>query len=373
MINFIPVNEPFFGGNEKKYLTECIDTGWVSSEGTFVKEFEKQFSNRLQRDYGIAVASGTAALEIAIRVLGIGSGDEVILPDFTIISCAAAIIKVGAIPVVVDCDPETWNMNVSQIEAKITAKTAAIMAVHIYGLPVDLDPVIDLCKSYNLKLIEDAAEAIGLQYKGRECGSFGDVSIVSFYANKHVTTGEGGMVLTNDKQLDAHARSLRNLCFIPSKRFVHYEIGFNYRMTNIQAAIGLAQLEKLDQTIHTKRAIGNYYNHQLCSVKEIQTPLTKTSYADNIYWVFGIVLKDHRTAQTITTELTKRGIGTRPFFYPMHKQPALRKMGFFKSVTCPVSDQISEKGFYLPSGVALKPDQIDHICLNLREVLDETI
>lgn len=373
MSDFIPVNEPFLGGNERQYLMECIDSGWISSEGPFVKAFEDKFSERVDRKYGIAVANGTAALEIAIRVLGIGPGDEVVLPDFTIISCAVAITKAGATPVVVDCDPDTWNMDVSQIESKITDKTVAIMTVHIYGLPVDMDPVIEICRKYKLKLIEDAAEAIGLRYKGKECGSFGDISIVSFYSNKHVTTGEGGMVLTNHDSFADRARSLRNLCFTPSERFVHHEIGFNYRMTNVQAAIGLAQLERLDQTIQKKREIGRLYHKQLQSFKEIQRPLDKTDYADNIYWVFGVILKDSRNAQTIMKEMSTEGVGTRPFFYPMHKQPVFREMGLFRSESCPVSAKIAEKGLYLPGGVMLKSVQIDYICTIFRGVLDATI
>ena len=244
MQNFIPVNEPLLDGNEKKYINECIDTGWISSEGPFVERFEKSFAEYNSRKYGIAVSNGTAALEIAVAALGLSVGDEVILPTFTIISCANAIIKAGAVPVPVDSCADTWNMNVDLIEEKITEKTKAIMAVHIYGLPVDMDPVLELAGKYNLKIIEDAAEAIGLDYKDRKCGSFGDVSTFSFYPNKHITTGEGGMILTDDEDVYGACREYRNLCFQPGKRrFVHEKIGWNYRITNIQAALGLAQLE----------------------------------------------------------------------------------------------------------------------------------
>ena len=240
-MKIIPVNEPLLNGKEKDFLIECIETGWISSEGFYVKKFEKQFSKRMGRKHGISVCNGSAALDIAVSALNIGPGDEVILPTFTIISCAAPIIRAGAIPVLVDCDSKTWNMNTKQIEEKITDKTKAIMVVHIYGLPVDMDPVMDLAAKYNLHLIEDAAEAHGLTYKDRNCGSFGDLSTFSFYPNKLVTTGEGGMIVTDDNELADHCRSLRNLCFQPGKRFVHEELGWNLRMSNIQAAIGVAQ------------------------------------------------------------------------------------------------------------------------------------
>ena len=213
MHDFIPVNEPLLNGNEKEYIIECIDTGWISSEGPFVQRFEEEFAARSGRRHGIAVSSGTAAIDASIAALGIGQGDEVILPTFTIISCVMQIVRVGATPVLVDVHPLTWNMDVSQIEAKISASTKAIMVVHIYGLPVNMDPVLSLCQRYGLRLIEDAAEAIGQTYRSKPCGSFGDISTVSFYPNKHITTGEGGMILTDDDDLAEQCRELRNLCF----------------------------------------------------------------------------------------------------------------------------------------------------------------
>ena len=252
-MEFIPVNEPLLNGNEKKYLCECIDTGWISSEGPFVKEFEQKMSASAGRKYGVAVANGTAALEVAVQALGIGEGDEVIMPSFTIISCAMAVTKLGAVPVLVDSDLYTWNMNVDEIEAKITSKTKAIMIVHLYGLPVEVDKVLELAKKYNLKVIEDAAEMHGQKYKGKPCGSFGDISTFSFYPNKHITTGEGGMVVTDDEELAERCRMLRNLCFRKDVRYVHDEISDNYRFTNLQAAVGLAQLERLDEFVERKR------------------------------------------------------------------------------------------------------------------------
>ncbi|MHC5714786.1 MAG: DegT/DnrJ/EryC1/StrS family aminotransferase, partial [Nostoc sp.] len=248
-MNSIPVNQPLLNGNEKKYLLQCIETGWISSEGPFVKQLEQEFAARVGRKYGIAVSNGSVALDAAVAALGISQGDEVILPTFTIISCAAAIVRAGAVPVIVDSDPVTWNMDVSQMEAKITSRTKAIMIVHIYGLPVDVDPIQDLADKYGLYIIEDAAEMHGQTYKGRSCGSFGNISTFSFYPNKHITTGEGGIIVTNDAHLAERCQSLRNLCFQPQKRFVHEELGWNMRMSNLQAALGVAQLERLDEFV----------------------------------------------------------------------------------------------------------------------------
>ena len=259
MNDFIPVNEPFLGGRERELVMECLNSGWISSEGPFVSQFEETFSRRVGRQHGIACANGSAALDIAVTALQLGPGDEVILPTFTIISCAAAILRAGATPVVVDADPDTWNMVPEQVAAAISPRTAAIMMVHIYGLPVDMDPILKLAERHNLAVIEDAAELIGGTYKGKPCGSFGTISTFSFYPNKHITTGEGGMVVTNDPGLAERCRSLRNLCFQPKQRFVHEELGWNYRMTNLQAALGLAQLERLDSTIRKKFKIVSSY------------------------------------------------------------------------------------------------------------------
>lgn len=356
----IPVNEPLLNGDEKKYLVECIDSGWISSEGPFVKEFEEKFSVRVGRQYGIAVCNGSAALDIAVTALGIGQGDEVILPTFTIISCAASIIRAGAKPVLVDSDPVTWNMDVNQIKDKITSKTKAIMVVHIYGLPVDMDPVLEIAQKYGLKIIEDAAEMHGQTYNGRPCGSFGDLSIFSFYPNKHITTGEGGMVVTDDEILAEKCRSLRNLCFQPSKRFVHEELGWNYRMTNLQAALGLAQLQRLNEFVEKKKHIGKLYTELLSGLGGIQRPLSQTDYAENIYWVYGLVLSDEVAYDAAGTmkRLGENKIGTRPFFWPMHEQPVFRKLGLFQAEKYPTAERLARRGFYIPSGLAITDDQI---------------
>lgn len=360
MKNFIPVNVPLLSGNEKKYINECIDTGWISSEGPFVKKFEDAVAKKVNRNYAVAVSNGTAAIDIAIAALKIGPGDEVILPAHTIISCIIQIVKSGAKPVLVDSKLDTWNMDVSKIEEKITDKTKAIMAVHIYGLPVEMDKILDLAKKYNLFVIEDAAEMLGQTYNDIPCGSFGDISTMSFYPNKQITTGEGGMCLTNNKELYERCKSLRNLCFIPEKRFIHYELGWNYRMTNLQAAIGLAQIENLSKHINLKRNIGKLYLKLLQDVNVIQLPIESTNYSENIFWVFGILLKDEINidALQIMDKLKKLGIGSRPFFYSLNKQPVLTKLGLFKGESYPISEMLSKKGFYIPSGLGITEDQI---------------
>jgi perosamine synthetase len=370
---FIPVNEPLLDGNEKKYLNECIDSGWISSEGPFVKQLEERFAARVGRRFGVAVSNGSVALEAAVVALGMSPGDEVILPTFTIISCAAAIVRAGAVPVVVDCDPITWNMEVSLIERKITPRTKAIMVVHIYGLPCDVDPILAIADKHGLKVIEDAAEMHGQTYKGRPCGSFGELSTFSFYPNKHVTTGEGGMIVTDDEALAERCRSLRNLCFQAKKRFVHEELGWNFRMSNLQAALGVAQLERLNEFVERKRAMGKRYRELLKGLPEVQLPVAVADYADNIYWVFGLVLKDDVPvdAEEAMLRLGKLKIGTRPFFWPMHEQPVFRKMGLFRETRCPVAERIARRGFYVPSGLALTGRQMERVAAALHAVMRE--
>ncbi len=360
MKDFIPVNTPLLDGNEKKYLLQCIEEGWISSEGPFVSEFERQFAARVGRRHGIAVCNGTAAIDAAVEALGIGPGDEVILPSFTIISCVLQIVRAGAVPVLVDSDPATFNMNVDEIEAKITARTRAIIVAHIYGLPVDMDRVLDIARKHGLRVIEDAAEMHGQTYRGRPCGSFGDLSTFSFYPNKHVTTGEGGMIVTDDDELAATCRSLRNLCFQPQKRFVHERLGWNLRMTNLQAAVGLAQLERLDEFVARKRRMGALYDQALEGIQGIRRPLRSTDYADNVYWVYGLVLEKQTdfTAEVAMKRLADHGIGTRPFFYPLHQQPVLLRKGWFAGERYPVAEHLATYGFYVPSGTALAEAEI---------------
>lgn len=374
-MDFIPVNEPLLDGNEKKYLCECIDTGWISSEGPLVKAFEERMSSTVDRKYGIAVSNGTAALEVAMQAIGIGKDDEVIMPSFTIISCAMAVTKLGAVPVLIDSDIHTWNMNVSEIEQKITSHTKAILVVHLYGLPVEMDKVIELAQKYELKIVEDAAEMHGQTYRGKPCGSFGDLSTFSFYPNKHVTTGEGGMIVTDNEELAERCRMLRNLCFKKDFRYVHDEISDNYRFTNLQAAVGLAQLERLEEFIGRKREMGRFYTEELLNIKGICLPVPSTEYADNIYWVFGIVLDEsvHVSNREMTKLLSQEGIGTRTFFWCMHEQPVYKKQGLFVGEKYENAEYLARKGFYIPSGVALTKEQMKIVVTGVKKVMGQII
>jgi perosamine synthetase len=367
----IPVNEPLLDGNERNYLNQCIDEGWISSEGPFVKKFEDRFSSYLGRKYGVAVCNGTVALETALFAAGIKKGDEVIMPTFTIISCAIAALRLGATPVLVDAEPYTWNMDVTQINGKITNRTKAIMPVHIYGHPVDMDPVMELASEYNLKVIEDAAEAHGAIYKGKKAGDIGDVGSFSFYANKIITTGEGGMVVTDDKETVDRARGYRNLCFKTGHRFYHTELGENFRMTNLQAAVGVAQLEQIDRFIEIKRQNAQKYDEGLKGIENIRTPREK-EWAKNVYWMYAIELSENLeiTAEQMAERLAEKGISTRPFFLGLHEQPVLHKMGLFIGEHYPITERITRQGLYLPSGLTLTEKQIGYICENVKTVIE---
>lgn len=367
----IPVNQPKIDGREKELLAECISSGWISSDGPFVSEFERKFADYIGVKNGIAVCNGTAALETALFAAGIGKGDEVIMPSFTIISCAIAAIRLGAVPVLVDAEPYTWNMTVDQIESRLTPKTKAIMPVHIYGHPVDLDPVLTMAAKHNLVVVEDAAQVHGAEYKGRKCGSIGHISAWSFYANKIITTGEGGMVLTSDSKMAKKAASYRNLCFRPEKRFYHTELGYNFRLTNLQAAVGLAQLERIEEFIQIKRSLGEYYRQKLLRFKGIKYQVEKP-WAKMVYWMYCIELDTALgfNAQFVMDKLAKKNIGSRPFFMGLHQQPVLLDLGLFKNEHYPVTERISQQGLYLPSGLALTEKEIDEVIAALGEILE---
>jgi len=369
----IPVNTPKFWGNEQEKVAECIRTGWISSEGPAVKEFEQALATRCQRQHGIACSSGTAALDIAVKALGISEGDEVILPTFCIISCIMQVVRSGAVPVLVDSDAY-FNMDISQIEEKITANTKAIICVHTYHFPVDMNTVLAFAEKHGLKVIEDAAEMIGQTCMGAPCGYFGDISTMSFYPNKHITSGEGGMVLTNKPELAERCRQLRNLCFDPSKRrFVHEDLGWNYRMTNLQAALGLAQLEHLNASIVRKREIGQLYSQLLEGCPGLILPAGENSGGEsNIYWVYGIELAPDVTldAEEIMSRLAAVKIGTRPFFWPMHEQPVFLNKGMFKDCSFPVAERIARRGFYIPSGLGLTDNDCREVSRRIRSVME---
>lgn len=353
----IPVAEPCLNEQDLENAIACLKSGWISSAGDNIPAFEARWAEYCQKRHGIAVFNGTVALEMAIKMLDLDPGDEVIMPSFTIISCAQAVTKNGGVPVLVDQEEVFWQMDVKQIEAKITSKTRAIMVVHIYGHPVDMDPILELCRRYDLKLIEDAAETHGALYKGRPCGSFGDISTFSFFANKLITTGEGGMVLVNCEKLAARARSLRNLCFQP-RRFYHEEIGDNFRMTNLQAAIGLNQVERIESIVRRKREIAANYRELLSDVPGISLQ-QDAHYARNVYWIYGILLDEQygENCLWLTEYLKEQGIETRPFFLGMHEQPVLQRMGLFGGETYPVAEMLARRGFYIPSGLTIRDEQ----------------
>ena len=375
----IPVSEPVVGEKEIENVLECLRTGWISSSGRYLKEFEEAWASYCGMQYGIAVSNGTTALQIAVACAGLQPGDEVILPAFTIISCAQAVTYNQGIPVLVDCDPRTWGIDTSQLAARITPRTRAIMPVHIYGHPVDMDPVLSLADQYGLLVIEDAAEAHGAEYLSRRstpegtwrrCGGLGDISVFSFYANKLITTGEGGMVLTNNPEIAGRARSLRNLCFLPGRRFYHEELGFNFRLTNMQAAIGLAQIERMPEIIRKKRWIGETYTQRLQPIPGITLPVEET-WAKQIYWMYGLVIAESTgyDAVSFARRLQEAGIETRPFFLGMHEQPAFKNQGLFIGEQYPVTERLARQGLYLPSGLSLTEPQLDEVCQAIEKIL----
>ncbi len=375
----IPVNEPLVGEKEIEYVLDCLRTGWISSSGKYLESFEQAWANYCGMRYGIAVSNGTTALQVAAACIGLQPGDEVILPTFTIISCAQAVTYNGGIPVLVDSEPRTWCMDVNQLAGRITPRTRAIMPVHIYGHPVDMDPVISLAKQHGLLVIEDAAEAHGAEYLSgrgtsnsvwRRSGGLGDISVFSFYANKLVTTGEGGMVLTNDPAIAEQARSLRNLCFKRERRFYHTELGHNFRLTNLQAAIGLAQIERLPETIAKKRWMGETYTRRLMNISSIQLPVEEP-WARQVYWMYGLVLDESTGIDAVefARRLLTEGVETRPFFLGMHEQPVFMDMGLFKGEKYPVAERIARQGLYLPSGLTLTEIQIDEVCHAVEKIL----
>ena len=375
----IPVNEPLIGEKEMEYVQECLRTGWISSSGRFIQEFERKWAEYCGMPYGIAMSNGTTALEAAVGCFGFKPGFRVVIPSFTIISCALAVVRNGGTPVLVDCDPRTWCMDVEHVREKVEAeikkgdgKLKAIMPVHIYGHPVDMDPILELAEKCNLKIIEDAAEVHGAEYltgrststpQWKRCGGLGHISTFSFYANKLITTGEGGMVLTNDATYAEKARSLRNLCFRIEQRFLHTELGHNFRLTNLQAAIGLGQLERIEEIITKKRWMGKAYTERLQGITGLQLPVEE-AWAKQVYWMYGIVL-DERTgfdAVRFAHKLKELGVETRPFFLGMHEQPVFQRMRLFQDEKHPVAERIARQGLYLPSGLTLTETQIDQVC-----------
>lgn len=357
----VSVNEPIISKEARDNVTEALASGWLSSSGPFVSEFEEKFSGYLGVKYGVAVSNGTAALHVSLLSLGIGAGDEVIVPAFSMGACFLSVLHAGAKPIFVDCELETYNIDTDKIEEKITPKTKAIMAVHTYGHACDMDRINAIARKHNLKVIEDSAEAHGGTYKGKKCGTLGDIGCFSFYANKIITTGEGGMIVTNDKSLAEAARKFKDLCHSDKKRFVHEKVGYNYRLTNLQAAVGLGELTHIEEYLEKKNAMAKRYGEGLKNISGIKIPVTKSGIT-NVFWVYAILIDEKKfgmSRDALRKALQERGIGTRDFFYPPEEQPVLKDI--VGKEKFPNASVAGSNGLYLPSGLAITDKQIDYI------------
>ena len=360
----IPVYEPSLNGNEKKYVNECLDSTWISSKGAFVSKFEDGFSDYVGTDYATTVSNGTVSIHLALLALGVGEGDEVIVPTLTYIASVNSIVYTGAKPVFVDSIEKSWQIDPADVIKKITPKTKAIMAVHLYGHPCDMDALLKICKEYNLFLIEDCAEAIGTLYKGKHVGTFGDISTFSFFGNKTITTGEGGMVVTNDETLYDRAVHFKGQGLAKHRQYWHDVIGYNYRMTNICAAIGLAQLEEIDNVLLEKKRVADTYRSNLKNSSIIfHEPISDDVY--HSYWMCSILTKDGKQRDVLRDHLSKSGIDTRPLFYPVHTMP----MYSTQYQRHPIAENLGWRGINLPSYPGLKQEQIEYICDKIKEIL----
>ncbi len=368
----IPVSDPKLDGNELRYLTQCIQSNWISSAGRFVRDFEEAFAAAVGCRFGIACSNGTTALHLALAALGVGPGDEVIIPTFTMIATANAVRYTGATPVLVDAERATWNFDVTQLADRVTSRTRGILLIHTYGHPADMNPVLDLADRRGLWVVEDAAEAHGARYKGRPVGSLSRAASFSFYANKIITTGEGGMVTTNDVELARLARRLRDHAFSDERHFWHKYLGYNYRMTNLQAAVGLAQTERLEEFVEIRRRNAARYTEHLAKVPGLTLPVERP-WARNVYWMYGALVEDAFgiSRDALRARLARRGIETRTFFIPMHLQPIYYEL--FKGQRYPVAEELCQRGLYLPSGATLTEAEIAYVCDMVREAREEAL
>ncbi len=360
----IPVFEPSLGREEFANVEEAFSTGAISGTfGRFISEFEETFASYCGAKYGVATTSGTTALHLALAAYGIGPGDEVVLSTSTNIATCLAVVYLGATPVVIDAERRTWNMDVDRVEEAITSRTKAIMPVHIYGHPVDMDPLIEIAEKHNLLVIEDAAEAHGAEYKGRKVGALKDAGCFSFYANKIITTGEGGMFITHNEKVAKHAASLKTLAFGEEVRFQHEHLGYNYRMSNLHAALGVGQMKRIDSIIEQKRQVAARYSTLLTNVKGLTLPVEEP-WAKNVYWMYALLVEDEFgiSRDDLMARLREHGIGTRSFFIGMHAQPVFHKMGLFRDQKCPVADDIAQRGLYLPSSLNLTDEEVAYVC-----------
>jgi len=370
-MDFIPVCEPFLNGNELKYVTEVVTSGWISSSGSYVKEFEEAFARYCGVKYGIAVCNGTVALHLAVVAAGIKPGDEVIIPDFTMVSTAFCLCYAGAKPVFVDAEPLSWNMDPDRIEEKITSRTRAIMPVSIFGHPCDMERIHALAKRHNLMVIEDAAESHGAEYKGRKTGNLTEITAFSFFANKNLTTGEGGMVVTDNEALYKKCVYYKNVCFPLDgpRNYRHEDIGFNYRMSNLHAALGVAQVEKADEYRDLRIRNGLLYRKYLQGIPGITLQGTKPDVV-HVFWMNGVLVDPARYGRSrdeLMLHLQQKGVETRLFFFGMHRQPSLLKYGCDGGGNYPVTDTLTRNGFYLPSSSSLREEQIRYISDAIRE------
>ena len=368
----IPVNIPLITQQDRDAVNQALVDGWISGDGPVIQEFESVVASQVGRKHGVAVSNGSDAIELALRVLDLEPGDEVILPSFTIISCLAPILRAGLVPVFIDADSETWNMRTDQLESALSDKTRAILVVHIYGIATDMSQVMSFAETHGLKVIEDSAEAHGVFFKDKPCGSFGDVSTFSFYANKNVTTGEGGMVLTDDAKLAEKLRYFRNLTFLDSRRFVHEDLGWNMRLSSLQAALGTSQAKRVAETINRRRAIADRYRYALQGIDGLRFQADEFKGNRNGYWVFGVLLDSHpkfSNAEAAMAALAAAGVGTRPFFYPLHKQPLITQYQHRTIGEYPVAEALGENGFYLPNGLGMSESDLEVAVSIAQEIL----
>jgi perosamine synthetase len=359
--SIIPVCEPTLGGNEERYLLECVRTNWISSAGSFITRFEKMFAEFCGTRYAVACTSGTTALQLALYTLGIHEGDEVIIPTFTMVATANTVRHCGATPVFVDAEARTWNIDPAKIAAAITRRTRAIVPVHTYGHPADMDAIREIAHKDRLLVVEDAAEAHGAEYRGRPAGSLGDCACFSFYANKIITTGEGGMITTDNEEFATKAKNIRDHAFSKERHFWHRALAHNFRMTNMQAAVGVAQMERVDWLVQRRIDNAMLYNSRLGRLKGITLP-PATEGVKNVYWMYSILIDDEFGASRddVRRYLADRAIETRSFFVPMHLQPIYHRAEYLGGF--PVSEMLCGKGFYLPSSASLTEENIDFIC-----------
>ena len=364
---FIHVAEPLLAGNELKYVTDCVESNWISSLGKYVQDFEQQFAAYCGARYGIATANGTVAIHLLAATLNLGPGDEVIMPSLTFVATANGIHYTGATPVFVDSETETWNIDPETVAAAITPRTKAIFAVHLYGHPADMDPLRDIAEEHGLLLFEDAAEAHGACYKGKRTGGLSDAAIFSFYGNKIITTGEGGIIVTDNEEWAKRAFFLENQGRYNDNPYWHPELAYNYRMTNIQAAIGLAQFEQIDQLIAIRRRNADHYRQRLSGIKGLTLP-PEAPWATNVYWMYSVLIEDDfgLSRDEVRTQLRQANIDSRPFFYPVHTLPM-----YNTGQSLPVAESLSAKGLNLPSGATLTPEQIDYVCDTLTNLTNK--